>query len=176
MRLVFVAAAPDAASGLQAFALPLSYLSADTEFKQPLIKCNHLAGKCKQMVEGEDSSSLPLHDFKLEFRGGGVGTFLPLYFRFLEYIRAVQRKAETGSAAWTPPEPPAPAPAAPAAPRPSGPPRPVEPMWPVAAPPIAAGTAIVDPSDPSKLYLTTPLTNESAGPPGWGGPPPPPKK
>ena len=178
MRLVFVAPAPDPASGLAAFALPLAYLSPDTEFKQPLIKCNHIAGSCYQVADegGGSGGALPPHKFALEFRGGGVGTFLPLYFRFLEYIRAVQRKAETGSAAWTPPVAPEPTPAAaPAAP--TGPPKPVEPMWPTAAPPVADGQAFVDPSDPSKLYLATPVTTETAGPPpAWPGMAPPPAK
>ena len=168
MRLVFVAAKPDAASGLAAFALPLALLSADTEFKQPMFKCNHIAGTCAPVPADDGADAGPPHAFRLEFRSGGVNTFLPLWVRFLEYIRAVQRKAETGSAAWTPPVEAAPAPAAAPA-RPAGPSKPVAPVWP-AAPPITEGQAFVDPSDPSKLFLATPVTTESAGPPpAWPG-------
>ena len=178
MRLVFVAAPtkkPDPA-GLASFALPLALITPDTEFKQPIFACNQLKGRVWQAGEGGGAGGgLPPHAFRLEFRGGGVGTFLPLYFRFLEYLRAVARGAAGEGVAWSPPAAAAPAAAAPAAP--AGPPRPVEPVWPTAAPPVAAGTAFVDPSDPSKLFLTAPVTTDSAGPPpAWpcaGGPPAP---
>jgi hypothetical protein len=183
MRLVFVASQPDAASGLVAFSLPLALLSDDTRFVQPIFRCNHLAGSVK--AEGAASGS-DSHKFKLEFREGGVGTFLPLFLRFLEYLRAVRRKAETGSAAWTPPVPPAPEPAAPPPPAssssssaaPARPQPPPQPVWPTAAPPIEPGAALVDPSDPSKIYLTAPVAETAGAAPfggaGWGGAPPPP--
>lgn len=180
MRLVFVASRPDEASGLVAFSLPLALLSADTGFVQPIFRCNHLAGSVE--AEGGSSGS-GSHRFKLEFREGGVGTFLPLFLRFLEYLRAMRRKAETGSAAWTPPVAPAPA-AAPAASSssssaapPSRPPPPPQPVWPTAAPPIEPGAALVDPSDPSKIYLTAPVAETAGAAPfggaGWGGAPSP---
>jgi len=180
MRLVFVAAQPDAVSGLVAFSLPLALLSDDTSFVQPIFRCNHLAGSVK--AEGGDGSGNEAqHKFKLEFREGGVGTFLPLFLRFLEYLRAVRRKAETGSAAWTPPVAPTPTPAAAStSTAPSRPPAPVQPMWPAAAPPIEPGAAFVDPSDPSKIYLTAPISESAGAAPfggaGWGGAPAAPAK
>ena len=180
MRLVFVALKPDDASGLVAFSLPLALLSDDTQFVQPIFRCNHLAGSVKAEGAGAAGSSTEAHKFKLEFREGGVGTFLPLFLRFLEYLRAVRRKAETGSAAWSPPV----APAAPAAASSSSssssgpPPPPPQPVWPAAAPPIEPGAALVDPSDPSKIYLTAPVAETAGAAPfggaGWGGAPPPP--
>lgn len=179
MRLVFVASQPDQASGLVAFSLPLALLSDSTQFVQPIFRCNHLAGSVKAEGEGNES-----HSFKLEFREGGVGTFLPLFLRFLEYLRAVRRKAETGSAAWSPPVAPAPAPAAAASSSSSSssgpPPPPPQPVWPAAAPPIEPDAALVDPSDPSKIYLTAPVAESAGTAPfggaGWGGAPPAPEK
>lgn len=173
MRLVFVASQPDAASGLVAFSLPLALLSDSTQFVQPIFRCNHLAGSVKAEGEGNES-----HSFKLEFREGGVGTFLPLFLRFLEYLRAVRRKAETGSAAWSPPV--APAPASSSSSSAAAPPPPPQPVWPSAAPPIEPNAALVDPSDPSKIYLTAPVTETAGEAPfggsGWGGAPSPEKK
>ncbi len=45
MRLVFVADKPDGASGLQAFELPLAYISEE-DFKQPIFFANNLSGRC----------------------------------------------------------------------------------------------------------------------------------
>lgn len=189
MRLVFIGSKPDS-SGLVAVSLPLASMSDDTSFKQPVFRCNHLKGTVKSeapaatssasaaataTAAGDSAPSSPSsHDFRLEFREGGVGTFLPLFFRFLEYIRAVRRKAETDSAAWTPPAAPAPEPA-PSSSSSAPPPPPPAPVWPTAAPPIEPGSALVDPSDPSKIYLTAPVS-ETAGPApfggaGWGGAP-----
>lgn len=45
MRLVFVADKPDGSSGLQAFELPLAYISEE-DFKQPIFFANNLSGRC----------------------------------------------------------------------------------------------------------------------------------
>lgn len=45
MRLVFVADKPDSTSGLQAFELPLAYISEE-DFKQPIFFANNLSGRC----------------------------------------------------------------------------------------------------------------------------------
>ena len=179
MRLVFVAAKPDEASGLVAFSLPLALLSDSTSFVQPIFRCNHRAGS----VRAEGGAGSESHSFKLEFREGGVGTFLPLFLRFLEYLRAVRRKAETGSATWAPPVSPAAPAASSSASSASPPPPPLpppQPVWPAAAPPIEPGAALVDPSDPSKIYLTAPVAETAGAAPfggaGWGGAPAAPAK
>eukprot|EP00891_Asterochloris_glomerata_P002833 jgi/Astpho2/2833/Aster-00993 len=64
------------------------------------------------------------------FKEGGVGTFLPLFFRLLEFWRHHQ------------PQPSA-------APQPSAPPS------------SLVATAFVDPSDPSKVYLTQPSQQDA---------------
>ena len=45
MRLVFVADKPDGTTGLQAFELPLAYISEE-DFKQPIFFANNLSGRC----------------------------------------------------------------------------------------------------------------------------------
>ena len=87
MRLVFVANKPDAASGLHAFELPLAYITEE-DFKQPILWANNLSGRC-YMVEsggGGDGTSSggsggEAVQWTLYFREGGVGTFIPFFFR-----------------------------------------------------------------------------------------------
>ena len=67
--------------GLHAFELPLAYLRGD-KFNQPIFGCNNLSGECWPAVEGGGpAGGMPPHKFALYFKEGGVGTFLPLYFR-----------------------------------------------------------------------------------------------
>ena len=97
-------------AGLVAFELPLVYITGD-KFNQPIFGCNNLsgglrglarvhrapcclqsklayhlwpcrAGKCWPAVGGGGpAGTLPPHSFAIYFKEGGVGTFLPLYFR-----------------------------------------------------------------------------------------------
>lgn len=76
MRLVFVADEPDASSGLQAFELPLAYISQE-DFKQPLFGSNTLSGSCA-MVDGGGCEAI---QWTLYFKEGGFGTFTPFFFR-----------------------------------------------------------------------------------------------
>jgi hypothetical protein len=91
MRLVFVADKPDAASGLQAFELPLAFIMDET-FKQPIFAANNLSGKCF-MVEGGPASGNAVH-FTLYFKEGGVGTIIPFFFRSCAYVRSVASRLE----------------------------------------------------------------------------------
>ncbi len=98
--------------GLVAFELPLAYIRKD-KFNQPIFACNNLSGKLSIAVPhpsdleaiagtmlssnagecwpaapgGGPQGSLPPHVFSLYFKEGGVGTFLPLYFRFVDIAR-----------------------------------------------------------------------------------------
>lgn len=95
-----------------AFELPLAYIRKD-KFNQPIFACNNLSGKLSIAVPhpsdlgaiagtmassnagecwpaapgGGPQGSLPPHVFSLYFKEGGVGTFLPLYFRFVDIAR-----------------------------------------------------------------------------------------
>ncbi|DBA76760.1 hypothetical protein WJX79_004284 [Trebouxia sp. C0005] len=87
LRLVFVAKQADTVSGLVAFELPLAYIRKD-KFNQPIFACNNLSGECWPAAPGGGpQGSLPPHVFSLYFKEGGVGTFLPLYFRFVDIAR-----------------------------------------------------------------------------------------
>eukprot|EP01024_Parvocaulis_polyphysoides_P050418 TRINITY_DN4907_c0_g3_i1.p1 TRINITY_DN4907_c0_g3~~TRINITY_DN4907_c0_g3_i1.p1 ORF type:complete len:232 (-),score=35.73 TRINITY_DN4907_c0_g3_i1:448-1107(-) len=87
VRLIFVAAKTDAASGLAGFDFPLVYLK-DVKFNQPIFGANNLSGQVWPAIEGGGPAGVyPPHGFILYFKEGGVGTFLPLFFRGLEHAR-----------------------------------------------------------------------------------------
>mmetsp|Transcript_11824 Transcript_11824/g.35409 ORF Transcript_11824/g.35409 Transcript_11824/m.35409 type:complete len:217 (-) Transcript_11824:160-810(-) len=136
VRMVFVAAGPVGRDGLQAFDIPLAYVSHD-KFNQPVFGCNHLSGKVWPAAEGGGpAGTLPPHDYKIWFTNGGVGTLLPLYYRFIRAAAVALQQASRG-------QPASPTTAsAPSAPQ---------------MPSSLVATAIVDPSDPSKIFLTQPV-------------------
>ncbi|KAI7840790.1 hypothetical protein COHA_005494 [Chlorella ohadii] len=86
MRLVFVADKPDGASGLQAFELPLAYISEE-DFKQPIFFANNLSGRCNMVEAGAEGPQMI--QWTLYFKEGGVGTFIPFFFRSCAYVRSV---------------------------------------------------------------------------------------
>jgi len=126
--MVFVAAKPDTETGLQAFDFPLVYIKGEA-FNQPIFGCNHLAGECWPACEGGGpSGTLPPYTYKLFFLIGGVGTFLPLYFRNLAMQRQAARE-EHGVAQLRNP----------------------------ADLPTGGGQAFVDPNDPTRVFLSQPV-------------------
>ncbi|EFN55018.1 hypothetical protein CHLNCDRAFT_134845 [Chlorella variabilis] len=142
MRLCFVADKPDTSSGLHAFELPLAFIT-DEDFKQPIFNANNLSGRCF-MVDGGPAGGEAVQ-WTLYFKDGGVGTFIPFFFRSCAYVRSIasrmqqQQQYQQPAGVGYPP----PATAAPEA---------------GAAPPQQLlQTALVDPSDPTKVYLTQPL-------------------
>ena len=132
-RLVFVSTkGPDAESGLQAFELPLAYI-AEESFNQPIFGANNLRGKCALVEGGSGGGAGSAHsvEFALYFKDGGCGTFIPIFYRDLAYIRSVAGRAAATAEADCP--------------RPA-----------VAAQTsfnTAVATAVVDPNDPSVVYL-----------------------
>ncbi len=53
--------------------------------KDGIVGC--FTGEVWPAVEGGGpQGTLPPHKYNLYFKEGGVGTFLPLYFRFVEYV------------------------------------------------------------------------------------------
>ena len=68
------------------------------------------AGQCWPLApDGGPNGNHPPHNFALYFKEGGVGTFLPLYFRFLQYHRALQARQQSGTQPVSRPPPSAPA-------------------------------------------------------------------
>eukprot|EP00850_Spirogloea_muscicola_P026390 SM007079S21278 [mRNA] locus=s7079:2:581:- [translate_table: standard] len=74
---------------LTAFDLPLLFVHEEA-FHQPIFTCNNLAGKVYPVVpEGQHSALHAPHPFRVLFKEGGVGTFIPLFFALLRALRAV---------------------------------------------------------------------------------------
>eukprot|EP00195_Chlamydomonas_chlamydogama_P002390 CAMPEP_0202922856 /NCGR_PEP_ID=MMETSP1392-20130828/78143_1 /ASSEMBLY_ACC=CAM_ASM_000868 /TAXON_ID=225041 /ORGANISM="Chlamydomonas chlamydogama, Strain SAG 11-48b" /LENGTH=224 /DNA_ID=CAMNT_0049616509 /DNA_START=50 /DNA_END=724 /DNA_ORIENTATION=+ len=134
IRLVFIADKADA-SGLAAFDLPLVYMK-DDKLNQPIFGCNNLAGMVWPAVDGGGpAGTLPPHKFIVYFKEGGIGTFYPLYYTLTERAKQVfalntgQHMARTAQ---------------------------VEPN-PESYAQGLASKAFVDPSDPTKIYLSQPV-------------------
>uniref|UniRef100_A0A7S1X4L9 Uncharacterized protein n=2 Tax=Tetraselmis chuii TaxID=63592 RepID=A0A7S1X4L9_9CHLO len=131
-RLIYIAKKEDD-SGLRAFDLPLAYIRKE-DFAQPIFGCNHLKGLVWPVGEGMGpGGSAPPHQFKLYFKEGGAGTFLPIYFNLL--FRARPRESESMASASQPSAPPA--------------------TFGEVNKMVA--TAFVDPNDPTKIYLSQPV-------------------
>lgn len=137
-RIVFVLNKP--VDSLQAFDLPLVYIHEE-KFNQPIFFCNNLAGKVHPVIpEGANRALYAPQFFKISFKEGGTGTFIPLFMNLIKSVRAAQRMAEESHPSAPPAEP---LPAASA---------PVDEMM---------RHAYIDPSDPTKLYLQQPFESQS---------------
>eukprot|EP00887_Chlorella_sp_A99_P002137 scaffold21.g2137.t1 len=142
MRLVFVAKKLDPESNLQAFELPLAYITQEN-FNQPIFGANNLVGKCYLVESGVGGEAV---DWTLYFKEGGCGTFIPLFYRDVAYIHSVAERQQQEAAAAVPPPSLEPAPSF----------------------TTSLSTALVDPSDPTVVYLTQPVAPQpAAAAPGW---------
>ncbi|KAG6557693.1 hypothetical protein Mapa_000458 [Marchantia paleacea] len=135
-RIVFVASKP--VGHIAAFDLPLAlsvlYIHEE-KFNQPILFCNNLTGKVHPVVpDGEHTSLYGVYNFKILFKEGGVGTFVPLFFGLLRSVRGVNFEVVNPSA---PPADPLPSEQAP-----------VDEML---------RHAYIDPNDPTRLYLQQPF-------------------
>ncbi|KAJ1638166.1 hypothetical protein T492DRAFT_947132 [Pavlovales sp. CCMP2436] len=120
LRVVFVSQEPAAISALD---LPLANTRHES-FNQPIFGCSNISATTSPLRGGNIRSDVA---WKLEFREGGVGTWLPWFFTVLKVMRRhVEAVAQGGGA-------PARAPAPPNA--------------------DMMKQAYVDPHDPTKLYL-----------------------
>jgi len=123
-------------AGLRAFDFPLAYIRKE-DFKQPIFGCNHLYGHVWPVGEGlGPGGSSPPHQYRLYFKEGGAGTLLPIYFNLLFRARPNQDDSLASKAQQPPP------PASFAE---------VDKM---------VHTAFVDPSDPTKVFLSQPVEEE----------------
>ncbi|KAM7255892.1 hypothetical protein ACFE04_011633 [Oxalis oulophora] len=134
IRMVFVANKPVA--NFFAFDIPLLYAHGE-KFNQPIFHCNNISGYVEPVVPDNEHRGLySTHSFKILFKDGGCGTFVPL---FLNLISSVRRYNQL----------------------PAGGPRETS-----ADPLQAAQTpvdemmrhAYVDPNDPTRIYLQQPNT------------------
>jgi len=107
---------------LQGFDLPLATL-VNESFNQPIFGANNLSGESPPL---EGTGLQDIIKWVLYFNNGGVGTFLPLFFRLLSEMRNRMAQSEPTNAFTS-----------------------VEAQQIIQA-------AYVDPNDPSKLYVSQP--------------------
>ena len=104
-------------------------------FNQPIFGANNMSGTNDPLPGGLTNAIT----WTLTFKEGGVGTFLPLFFRLVQEMR--HRMAQENQAQYE---------------------------HNFAAPPVAQqvvqqilGAAYVDPNDPTKLYVSQPVAQPS---------------
>ena len=130
LRLVFVS---KSGTGLQGFDIPMATISEES-FNQPIFGANNLTGTSPPL----NSDLTEPITWRLGFNNGGVGTFLPLYFRILsEMRRRMSQGPATASAE----------------------------VFSAADAQQIVHAAFVDPNDPSKLYVSQPAVPQVQGVP-----------
>ncbi|XP_052206077.1 UPF0664 stress-induced protein C29B12.11c [Diospyros lotus] len=131
VRMVFVATKP--VENFIAFDMPLLHVHGE-KFNQPIFHCNNISGLVEPVVPDDQHRALySTHSFKILFKEGGCGTFVPLFFNLITSVRqynqhygsGVQQLSDPLVAAQTP----------------------VDEMM---------RTAYVDPNDPTRIFLQQP--------------------
>lgn len=84
-RVIFVPNKPT--EHIQAIELPLLFIQ-DYDVSQPILGANNLHGTCKLV---DDPDSYVRLKWKLLFTNGGMGTMVPLFFATINYIRVASR-------------------------------------------------------------------------------------
>lgn len=91
VRMVFVASKP--VGNFYAFDMPLLYVH-DEKFNQPIFHCNNISGLVEPVVpETENRALYSTHSFKILFKEGGCGTFIPLFFNLISTVRQHHQQA-----------------------------------------------------------------------------------
>ncbi|KAL9327241.1 hypothetical protein ACSQ67_007886 [Phaseolus vulgaris] len=63
------------------------YVSGE-KFNQPIFHCNNLSGHVEPVVPNDQHRALySTHSFKIIFKEGGCGTFIPLFFNLIASVR-----------------------------------------------------------------------------------------
>ncbi|CAK9171696.1 unnamed protein product [Ilex paraguariensis] len=135
IRMVFVANKP--VENFTAFDMPLLYVHGE-KFNQPIFFCNNISGNVEPVVPDDHHRALySTQSFKILFKEGGCGTFVPLFFALLASVREYNRQTGSG------PEPRS------------------DPLQ-AAQTPVdeMMRHAYVDPNDPTRIFLQQP-TSES---------------
>ncbi|KAL3818760.1 hypothetical protein ACJIZ3_004665 [Penstemon smallii] len=85
IRMVFVASKP--VGNFIGFDMPLLYVHGE-KFNQPIFFCNNIAGLVDPVVPDNENRALySTHSFKILFKEGGCGTFIPLFFNLIASVR-----------------------------------------------------------------------------------------
>uniref|UniRef100_A0A6P4AV26 uncharacterized protein LOC107424620 isoform X1 n=1 Tax=Ziziphus jujuba TaxID=326968 RepID=A0A6P4AV26_ZIZJJ len=92
IRIVFVADKP--IGNFTAFDMPLLYVH-DEKFNQPIFFCNNISGLVEPVVpENQHGALYSTHSFKILFKEGGFGTFVPLFFNLIASVRQYNQQYE----------------------------------------------------------------------------------
>ncbi|XP_068661081.1 UPF0664 stress-induced protein C29B12.11c-like [Aristolochia californica] len=85
IRMVFVANKP--VGDFFAFDMPLLFVH-DDKFNQPIFHCNNISGHVEPVVPDDQHRALySNHSFKIIFKEGGCGTFVPLFLNLIASVR-----------------------------------------------------------------------------------------
>ncbi|KAI4295232.1 hypothetical protein L6164_035299 [Bauhinia variegata] len=95
IRMVFVARRP--VGDFTAFDMPLLYIRGE-KFNQPIFHCNNISGLVEPVVpENQHRALYSTHSFKILFKEGGCGTFVPLFFNLIASVRQFNQHANSGA-------------------------------------------------------------------------------
>ncbi|XP_020587654.1 uncharacterized protein LOC110029624 [Phalaenopsis equestris] len=85
VRIVFVSKKP--VGNFIAFDMPLLHIHEE-KFNQPIFHCNNISGKVEPVIPEEHHRALySTHSFKILFKEGGCGTFVPLFLNLIQSVR-----------------------------------------------------------------------------------------
>jgi WW domain-binding protein 2 len=143
--MVFVPSKPTPT--ISAIEIPLIFVSEE-KMSQPIFGANNLSGLVNP-VDAPPNSSERIK-WKLSFTNGGMGTLVPLFYATLEYLRVSSHRRHEAPPPFNYEQQPQPPPTMPQGPKPE--------------PPSFVQTALLDPNDPTKVYLTSPVDPAQAIP------------
>ncbi|KAL6003671.1 hypothetical protein ACLOJK_023905 [Asimina triloba] len=96
IRMVFVANKP--VGSFVAFDMPMLYIHGE-KFDQPIFFCNNISGFVEPVVPEDQHRALySTHTFKVLFKEGGCGTFVPLFFNLLAAVRQYNQRSNVEAA------------------------------------------------------------------------------
>ncbi|KAF7835560.1 UPF0664 stress-induced protein C29B12.11c [Senna tora] len=83
--------------GLEGVHLVLLYIHGE-KFNQPIFHCNNLSGVVEPVVPDDQHRALySAHSFKILFKEGGCGTFIPLFFNLIASVRRYNQHSNVGA-------------------------------------------------------------------------------
>lgn len=131
IRMVFVSIKP--VENFIAFDMPLLYVHGE-KFNQPIFFCNNICGHVDPVIPVNENRALfSTHSFKILFKEGGCGTFIPLFFNLIASVRQYHQQSREEAR--------------------------VDPLQ-AAQTPVdeMMRHAYVDPNDPTRIFLQQPST------------------
>lgn len=100
IRMVFVASKP--VGNFFAFDMPLLYVHGE-KFNQPIFHCNNISGFVEPVVpENQNRALYSTHTFKILFKEGGCGTFVPLFLNLVASVRRYNQFEAQSAASMAP--------------------------------------------------------------------------